>query len=150
NSAHDVSAHHRRLLRDVIGVYTCDGPAQKLSFSSCPPNPRHQRRAKRVRCTLHRPFLLSTAELKSLRSCRRVFFATPLNRNPIRTVEILVNKSPASLLTLTHQTVSDSASTVGYLLGSYRIATAPELNSSRLTSFKSRRFDSPANNVGHL
>src|SRR6266567_8103536 len=36
----------------------------------------------------------------------------------------------------------------GYLLGSYRIATAPEPNSSRLTSFKSIRFDSPANNVG--
>src|SRR5262249_1144574 len=36
----------------------------------------------------------------------------------------------------------------GYLLGSYRIATAPEPNSSRLTSFKSMRFDSPANNVG--
>ena len=33
----------------------------------------------------------------------------------------------------------------GYLLGSYRIATAPEPNSSRLTSFKSTRFDSPAN-----
>src|SRR5947209_1811083 len=30
----------------------------------------------------------------------------------------------------------------------YRIATAPEPNSSRLTSFKSTRFDSPANNVG--
>src|SRR6266540_4769483 len=36
----------------------------------------------------------------------------------------------------------------GYLLGSYRIATAPEPNSSRLMSFKSIRFDSPANNVG--
>src|SRR5215813_12878564 len=36
----------------------------------------------------------------------------------------------------------------GYLLGSYRIATAPEPNSSRLTGFKSMRFDSPANNVG--
>src|SRR4026209_1633023 len=36
----------------------------------------------------------------------------------------------------------------GYLLGSYRIATAPEPNSSRLTSFKSIGFDSPANNVG--
>jgi hypothetical protein len=36
----------------------------------------------------------------------------------------------------------------GYLLGSYRIATAPEPNSSRLTSFRSIRFDSPANNVG--
>ena len=36
----------------------------------------------------------------------------------------------------------------GYLLGSYRIATAPEPNSSRLTSLKSTRFDSPANNVG--
>src|SRR4029450_10012540 len=30
----------------------------------------------------------------------------------------------------------------------YRITTAPEPNSSRLTSFKSIRFDSPANNVG--
>ncbi|MFF4879930.1 hypothetical protein [Micromonospora sp. NPDC000668] len=36
----------------------------------------------------------------------------------------------------------------GYLLGSYRIATAPEANSSRLTSFKSTCFDIPANNVG--
>src|SRR3989441_2156479 len=35
-----------------------------------------------------------------------------------------------------------------YLLGSYRIATAPEPNSSRLTSLKSTCFDSPANNVG--
>jgi hypothetical protein len=36
----------------------------------------------------------------------------------------------------------------GYLLGSYRIAAAPEPNSCRLTSFKSTCFDSPANNVG--
>jgi hypothetical protein len=36
----------------------------------------------------------------------------------------------------------------GYILGSYRIATTPEANSNRLTSFKSARFDSPANNVG--
>src|ERR1019366_9507712 len=36
----------------------------------------------------------------------------------------------------------------GYLLGSYRIATAPEPNSSWLTSFKSTCLDSPANNVG--
>jgi hypothetical protein len=36
----------------------------------------------------------------------------------------------------------------GYLLGTYRIATAPEPNSSRSTSFKSTRFESPANNVG--
>src|SRR5262249_35163504 len=36
----------------------------------------------------------------------------------------------------------------GYLLGSYRRATAPEPNSSRLTSFKSICFDSPANKVG--
>src|SRR4051812_37654418 len=35
-----------------------------------------------------------------------------------------------------------------YLLGSYRSATAPEANSRRLTSFKSRGFDSPASNVG--
>ncbi len=36
----------------------------------------------------------------------------------------------------------------GYLLGSYCIATAPEPNSCRPTSFKLRGFDSPANNVG--
>ena len=36
----------------------------------------------------------------------------------------------------------------GYLIGSYRIATAPEPNSCRLTSFKTTCFDSPANNVG--
>jgi hypothetical protein len=41
-----------------------------------------------------------------------------------------------------------SARPNGYLRGSYRIATAPEPNSSRLTSFKSTCFDSPANNVG--
>jgi hypothetical protein len=32
----------------------------------------------------------------------------------------------------------------GYLLSSYRMATATEPNSSRLTSLKSIRFDSPA------
>src|SRR5262245_47970341 len=36
----------------------------------------------------------------------------------------------------------------GYLLVSYRMATAPDPSSSRLTSFKSTSFDSPANNVG--
>jgi hypothetical protein len=36
----------------------------------------------------------------------------------------------------------------GYRFGSYRIATAPEANSNRLTSFKSTYFDSPANTVG--
>src|SRR4026207_1812562 len=41
-----------------------------------------------------------------------------------------------------------SASADSYLLGSYRIATAPEPNSSRLTSFRSTCFDKPANNVG--
>src|SRR5204863_9496914 len=56
--------------------------------------------------------------------------------------------SAASLLTSTHQTICGGASTDGYLLGSYPIATAPEPNSSRLTSFKLTRFDSPANNVG--
>ena len=35
-----------------------------------------------------------------------------------------------------------------YLCGSYRVATAPEPNSSRLTSLKSTYFDRPANNVG--
>src|SRR6185437_8025059 len=35
-----------------------------------------------------------------------------------------------------------------YLLGSYRIAIAPDPNSTRLTSFKSIDFASPANNVG--
>src|SRR5882762_8241471 len=43
---------------------------------------------------------------------------------------------------------TENRSAEGYLLGSYRIATAPEPNSSRLTSLKSTRFDSPANNVG--
>ena len=33
------------------------------------------------------------------------------------------------------------ASTDGYRLGSYRSATTPEPNSSRLTSFKSTGFD---------
>ena len=36
----------------------------------------------------------------------------------------------------------------GYRRGSYRIATAPEPSSVRLTSFRSTGFDSPANNVG--
>ena len=45
-------------------------------------------------------------------------------------------------------TSSTARSPDGYLLGSYRIATAPEPNSFRLTSFKSIPFDSPANNVG--
>ena len=36
----------------------------------------------------------------------------------------------------------------GYLLGSYRIATAAEPNSSRLRSLKSTCFDIPASNVG--
>src|ERR1043166_1840507 len=36
----------------------------------------------------------------------------------------------------------------GYVLGLYRIASAPEPNSSRPTSFKSTCFDSPANSVG--
>src|SRR5262249_37544976 len=36
----------------------------------------------------------------------------------------------------------------GYLLGSYRIATAPDPNSRRPTSFKSTYFESPANKVG--
>jgi hypothetical protein len=35
-----------------------------------------------------------------------------------------------------------------FILGSYRIATAPEPYSNRLTSFKSTCLDSPANNVG--
>ena len=43
---------------------------------------------------------------------------------------------------------ADEIEWYGYLLGSYCIATAPEPNSSWLTSFKSMRFDSPANNVG--
>jgi hypothetical protein len=37
---------------------------------------------------------------------------------------------------------------MAYRLGSYRIATAPEPNSSRPTSFKSSGVDSPANNAG--
>src|SRR5437867_3945250 len=44
--------------------------------------------------------------------------------------------------------VRDDSKAAFYLFGSYRIATAPEPNSSRLTSLKSTRFDSPANKVG--
>src|SRR5439155_4856859 len=47
-----------------------------------------------------------------------------------------------------HDAAGSASKPDGYLLGSYRIATAPEPNSSRLTSFKSTCFDSPANNVG--
>jgi hypothetical protein len=36
----------------------------------------------------------------------------------------------------------------GYLLGSYRIATAPESNSTLPMGFKSTCFDNPASNVG--
>jgi hypothetical protein len=36
----------------------------------------------------------------------------------------------------------------GYRFGSYRDATAPEPNSSRLTSFRPTCFDSPANKGG--
>ena len=50
-------------------------------------------------------------------------------------VRFAVEANPASVVT-------------SYLFGSYRIATAPEANSRRPTSFKSRCFDSPANNVG--
>ena len=35
-----------------------------------------------------------------------------------------------------------------YRRGSYRMATSPDLNSSRLTSFKLTNSDSPANNGG--
>src|ERR1051326_4733921 len=35
-----------------------------------------------------------------------------------------------------------------FLFGTYRIATAPEAYSKRLTSFRSRGFDRPANNAG--
>lgn len=41
-----------------------------------------------------------------------------------------------------------SAKRADYLLGSYRNTTAPEPNSSRSTSSRSRGFDSPANRVG--
>jgi len=36
----------------------------------------------------------------------------------------------------------------GHLLGSYRMATAPEAKSTRLTGFNSIRVDRPANNIG--
>src|ERR1041384_409910 len=56
---------------------------------------------------------------------------------------LALKKMPPMPVTLRTRT-----SDVGYLLGTYRSATAPEPNSSRLTSCKSTRFDSPANNVG--
>ena len=56
-----------------------------------------------------------------------------------------VGPRPASLGCTTNSLIHPAN---GYLLGSYRMATAPEPNSRRLTSLKSIRFDSPANNVG--
>jgi hypothetical protein len=59
------------------------------------------------------------------------------------------NSRPADSRRLYRSTIAVlPCKTKTYLLGSYRIATAPEANSSRLTSLKSTRFDSPANNVG--
>jgi hypothetical protein len=52
------------------------------------------------------------------------------------------------ILRCTSTTTSSSSGFEATPPDGYRIATAPELNSSRLTSFKSTRFDSPANNVG--
>lgn len=46
------------------------------------------------------------------------------------------------------ETAAANARHFRYLFGSYLTATAPEPNSSRLTSFKSIGFDSPANTVG--
>ena len=43
---------------------------------------------------------------------------------------------------------AERSAVAGYLRGSYRIATAPESSSSRLTSLRSTGFDSPANKVG--
>jgi hypothetical protein len=54
----------------------------------------------------------------------------------------------AALYRTKHYLGGEDFRSVGYLRGSYRIATAPEPNSSRLTSLKSTGFDSPANNVG--
>jgi hypothetical protein len=59
-----------------------------------------------------------------------------------------VGMFPLDLPELLHDVADSGYHANGYLLGSYRIATAPEPNSSRLTSLKSTGFDSPANNVG--
>ena len=48
-----------------------------------------------------------------------------------------------------HVTPSADFSPDGYLLGSYRIATAPEPNSSRLTSFKSTASIAPRTTSAH-
>jgi hypothetical protein len=56
--------------------------------------------------------------------------------------------TPLDLPESFHDAAGSGRQAKGYLLGSYRIATAPEPNSSRLTSLKSTSFDSPANNVG--
>jgi len=47
-----------------------------------------------------------------------------------------------------HESFCRKKMRLGYLLGSYSIAAVPESNSTRLTSFKSTTFDSPASNVG--
>src|SRR3989442_14777318 len=61
----------------------------------------------------------------------------------VRLVETLEGLASCSMMRPTRANKPN-----GYLLGSYPIATAPQPNSSRLTSFKSTCFDSPPNNVG--
>src|SRR5262245_33410225 len=72
----------------------------------------------------------------------------PLSTQPFRLIPHLriAPGRPGASCSMMQPTRSNKPD--GYLLGSYRIATAPEPNSSRLTSFKSTHFDNPANNVG--
>src|SRR5262245_4671053 len=66
----------------------------------------------------------------------------------VHIIDIEASSDGLGLYLLKRESDRDFINLDGYLLGSYCIATAPEPNSSRLTSFKSIRFDSPANNVG--
>src|SRR5687768_6355652 len=106
-----------------------------------------QVRAVRIgpRCTRHpRPRAKPRAIPKLVRQLQRslVRFANSHTRRNT------AKRRPGGPIEGTATSESVDFSPDGYLLGSYCIATAPEPNSSRLTSFKSTRFDSPANNVG--
>src|SRR5256712_7146739 len=60
----------------------------------------------------------------------------------VRLVETLEGLASCSIMRPTRANKPN-----GYLLGSYRIANAPEPNRSLPTGFKSTRFASPANHV---
>src|SRR3989449_10558100 len=93
--------------------------------------------APRIDCASTIPAVGQPCALRLLDYCHRYALAM------VRLVETLEGLASCSIMRPTRANKPN-----GYLLGSYRIATAPEPNSSRLTSFKATPFASPANNVG--